>query len=99
MGYLFKKCIKMKNKTFDFFLKKHSLLETEEEKHNLLKDFMLSLSFDELMAWTQYLSDNIDAQIEKNIKEGLTEEDKEFYRQQFAKFDIVVEQIQRKKAA
>jgi hypothetical protein len=49
--------------------------------------------------WNNFLSDNIDVLIQKNIKEGLTKEDKEFYRQQFARFANLSEQIQKKAMA
>ena len=75
-------------------VKKYQLAETDEEKHLLLKNHMLSMSFEELMDWNIFLSDNIDVLIHKNIKDGLTNEDKEFYRQQFARFDGLMEQSQ-----
>jgi hypothetical protein len=72
---------------------------TTDEKHLLLKNYMLSLSFEELLDWNNYLSDNIDALIQKNIAQGLTEADKAFYHQQFARFDNLAEHINRKAAA
>ena len=80
------------------FVKKYQCAVTDEEKHLLLKNHMLSMSFEELMDWQIFLSDNIDLQIQKNIKDGLTNEDKEFYRQQFARFDSLLGQGQAKVA-
>lgn len=81
------------------FVKKYILAKTDEEKHLLLKNHMLSMSFEELMDWNNFLSDNIDVLIAKNIKDGLTSADKEFYRQQFARFDNLMAQSQLKVAA
>ena len=89
----------MKKVNHNAFVKKYQAAETAEGKQQLLKNFMLSLSFEELLDWNNFLSDNIDVLIQKNIKEGLTKEDKEFYRQQFARFDSLSEQIQQKAVA
>ena len=88
----------MKKINHSTFFKKYQSVKTIDEKQSLLKDYMLSLSFEELLEWNNYLSDNIDALIHKNIEQGLTEEDKEFYRQQFARFDNLVEKIPRNAA-
>jgi hypothetical protein len=89
----------MKQTNFDNFVKKYHSVETSEGKHILLKNFMLSMSFEELLDWNNFLSDNIDVLIQKNINEGLTQEDKEFYRQQFARFDKLSEQMSQKAVA
>lgn len=89
----------MKKLNNNAFVTKYQLADTAEEKHLLLKNYMLSMSFEELMDWNNFLSDNIDVLIAKNIKDGLTNEDKEFYRQQFARFDNLMEQSQLKVAA
>jgi hypothetical protein len=89
----------MDRNTFDNFFDHYMSLHSEDEQLNFQKDFMLSLSFEELKDWTNYLSDSIDAQIQKNLEKGLTEEDKEMYLRQFARFDTIVEQLQLKKAA
>jgi hypothetical protein len=89
----------MKKVNHNAFVTKYQAAETAEDKQQLLKNFMLSLSFEELLDWNNFLSDNIDVLIQKNIKEGLTKEDKEFYRQQFARFDNLSEQIQQKAMA
>lgn len=81
------------------FVKIYQLAETAEKKELLLKNYMLSMSFAELMDWNNFLSDNIDVLIKKNIEAGVTEDDKEFYRQQFARFDNLMEQSQLKAAA
>ena len=88
----------MKKINHNTFFKKYQLAKTIDEKQILLKNYMLSLSFEELLDWNNYLSDNIDVLIHKNIEQGLTEEDKEFYRQQFARFDNLVEKIPRNAA-
>ena len=88
----------MKKINHNTFFKKYQLAKTIDEKQILLKNYMLSLSFEELLDWNNYLSDNIDVLIHKNIEQGLTEEDKEFYRQQFARFDNLMEQIPHKAA-
>lgn len=88
----------MKKINHSTFFEKYQSANTLDEKRSLLKNYMLSLSFEELLDWNNYLSDNIDILIHKNIEQGLTEEDKEFYRQQFARFDNLLEQIPHKAA-
>lgn len=89
----------MKKISHNDFVKKYQGAETPDKKELLLKNYMLSMSFEELMDWNNFLSDNIDVLIHKNIETGLTEDDKEFYRQQFARFDNLMEQSSRKAAA
>jgi uncharacterized protein YpiB (UPF0302 family) len=89
----------MDREIFDAYFEKYCSLKSEDEQLNFQKDFMLSLSFEELKAWTQYLSDDIDAQIQKNLKQGLTEEDKDMYIRFFDRVDSIVEQLHLKKAA
>lgn len=81
------------------FVEQYQLAATADAKHLLLKDYMLSMSFEELMDWNNFLSDNIDVLIHKNIQTGLTEDDKDFYRQQFARFDNLMAQSAQKAAA
>ena len=82
----------MKKVSHSAFVEKYKLVGTADAKHQLLKNYMLSMSFEELMDWNNFLSDNIDVLIHKNIETGVTEEDKEFYRQQFARFDNLMQQ-------
>ena len=89
----------MKKINHNAFVRKYQRAETADNKHQLLKDFMLSMSFEELMDWNNFLSDNIDVLIHKNIETGVTEEDKAFYRQQFARFDNLMAQSAQKAAA
>ena len=89
----------MKKTNHDAFVEEYQHAETAEEKHQLLKNFMLSMSFEELMDWNNFLSDNIDILINKNIQAGLTIDDKEFYRQQFARFDSLMTTQNSHKAA
>ena len=88
----------MKKINHNTFFKKYQSAKTTDEKQGLLKNYMLSLSFEELLDWNTFLSDNIDVLLHKNIEQGLTDEDKEFYRQQFARFDNLIEQIPHKAA-
>ena len=86
----------MKKINHNTFFKKYQSAKTTDEKQGLLKNYMLSLSFEELLDWNTFLSDNIDVLLHKNIEQGLTDEDKEFYRHQFARFDNLIEQIPHK---
>ena len=89
----------MKKLSHSAFVEQYQLTATADAKHLLLKNYMLSMSFEELMDWNNFLSDNIDVLIHKNIETGVTEEDKAFYRQQFARFDNLMAQSARKAAA
>jgi hypothetical protein len=89
----------MKKINYSNFVKKYHAVATSDEKQMLLKDFMLSMSFEELLDWNNFLSDNLDVLIQKNINEGLTQDDKDFYRQQFARFDTLSEEMRQKAVA
>jgi hypothetical protein len=89
----------MKKKDYHSFYMEYITVKSDEKQHIMLRDFMLSLSFEELKGWTDYLFEGIDKQINKSIRQGLTEEDRAFYEKHFAQFDRLSEQIQLKKAA
>jgi hypothetical protein len=44
-------------------------------EYALLKDFTLSLSLDELLAWNDFIGEKLSKGIRESIKKGLTEED------------------------
>jgi hypothetical protein len=74
---------------FEAFYNKHAKAETETVQYALLKDFTLSLSLDELLAWNEFIDSKWQKSINESIKKGLTEEDHVWFKQQFAKFDTL----------
>jgi hypothetical protein len=67
----------MSNKKFEDFYTFYTAVEKEEDLLPLLKDFMFSCSFDELMAWNQYLSKQSALFWESVEKQGLADDHKE----------------------
>ena len=74
---------------FEAFYNKYAKAETEAAQYALLKDFTLSLSLDELLAWNSFLDAKWQKSINETLKKGLTEEDKAWFKNQFAKFDAL----------
>jgi hypothetical protein len=79
--------MKISKSKFRSFYALYDKAKTEPEQYALLKDFTLSLSLDELLAWTDFADKKWTKQFNKTIKKGLTQEDKLWFEQQFAKFD------------
>jgi hypothetical protein len=74
---------------FEAFYNKYNKAETEAVQYALLKDFTLSLSLDELLAWNNFVDAKWQKSIDETLKKGLTAEDKAWFKQQFAKFDAL----------
>ena len=70
-------------KNHDFFVEKLFNIESEEERYRVLKDYMLSLSFEELMAWNKSNFEEIHA----HLKQGITPEERDRLLAQLTKFD------------
>jgi hypothetical protein len=90
-------------KKFEAFYKKYAQTETEVEQYELMKDFTLSLSLDELLVWNNFIDEKLQKSIQITLKKGLTEDDNVWFKQQFAKFDaletILKPNIAQRKAA
>lgn len=88
---------------FKAFYKKYAQTETEAEQYELMKDFTLRLSLDELLAWNNFIDEKLQTSIQIILKKGLTEYDNVWLRQQFAKFNaletILKPNIAQRKAA
>ena len=83
-------------KNHNLFIEKIFNIEDQEERYRLLKEYMLSLNFEELMAWTK--SDF--AQLNANLDKGITQEEREKLIAQLSKFDeLQVVHSWQKKAA
>ena len=79
----------MKLQQFEAFHKKYAQAETEAAQYALLKDFTLNLSLDELLAWNDFVDAKWQKSMDVTLKNGLTEDDKFWFKQQFAKFDAL----------
>jgi hypothetical protein len=89
----------MKNKEFDKLWKKFSEAKTEETQYEIMKEFMFSSSLEDLLAWNRFLGEKGDKMWAEYRKTGLSEEDKAFYKEQFARFDDLVAKLNLSKAA
>ena len=65
------------------FIIKLFVTDSKEERYRLLKDYMLSLNFEELMSWTKSNFEQLNASLDK----GITEEEREKIIAQLKKFD------------
>ncbi len=80
----------------NLFIEKLFKIEDLEERYRLLKEYMLGLNFEELIAWTK--SDF--AQLNANLDKGITQEEREKLIAQLSKFDdLQAIYMLRKKAA
>ena len=80
---------KMRIKKFESFYKTYALAETVETQYILLKDFTLSLSLDELLAWNDFIYAKWQKSFDKLLEKGLTDEDRAWFADQFAEFDAL----------
>ena len=78
----------MKQK-FEVLYKEYCALETEAMQYAWLKDFTLGCSLEELLAWNDFIGEKLKRGTNEAIKNGLTEDDKLWFKQQFAKFDAL----------
>ena len=92
----------MKQK-FEVLYKEYCELETETAQYAWLKDFTLSLPLSDLLAWNNFIGEKLRKGTDEAIKDGLTEDDKLWFKQQFAKFDdleaIIRPNAEQRKAA
>ena len=70
-------------KNHDIFVEKLFTIESEEERYRVLKDYMLTLNLEELMAWTKSDFEEIHA----HLKQGITREERDRLLAQLTKFD------------
>ena len=83
-------------KNHNSFVEKLFTIESEEERYRLLKEYMLTLNLEELMAWTK--SDF--AQLNASLDKGITESEREKLVAQINKFEALQSvQMLRSKAA
>ncbi len=89
----------MEAKKFDKIWKKFSEAQTEEEQYAIMKEFMFGATLDELLEWNYYLGGKSLKTWAEHRKTGLSEEDKAFYKEQFAKFDDLEAELKLGEAA
>jgi hypothetical protein len=89
----------MNDNKFDELWQIYSDTSSEEEQYALMKEFMLSSSLEDLLAWNRFLAEKGDKMWTEHRKAGLSDSDKEWYKAQFAQFDDLISQIQMKRAA
>ena len=89
----------MEKKEFDKLWNKFSEAKTEEAQYAIMKEFMFNSSLEDLLAWNHYLGDKGRKMWAEYRKTGLSEEDKAFYKEQFAKFDELEATLKLRRAA
>lgn len=89
----------MKNTELKKLWQKYAKAASEEEQYAIMKEFMFNASFEDFLAWNHYLGEKANKIWIDNQKTGLSDEDKAWYKEQFAKFDKLEEQIKLGKAA
>ena len=73
-------------KNHNQFIEKLFKIESEEERYRSLKEYMLSLNLEELMAWTK--SDF--KQLNDSLDKGITDEKRDKLLVQLNKFDNMI---------
>ena len=89
----------MKNVKFDKLWQQYSKAESEEAQYAIMKNFMQSASLEDLLAWNRYLAEKGNVIWAEHRQSGLSEADKEWYKNQFAQFDDLEKQIKGRKMA
>ena len=89
----------MKNKKFELFWQKYQQEDSNENRIAMMREFMLSSTFDELLAWNNYLSEMSQKSLQNIVNQGLTDEDRLFFKEQFDKFDDLAAHIKARKVA
>jgi hypothetical protein len=89
----------MKNKKFESLWKVYRETKSAEDRLSIMKDFMLNSNLEELMAWNNYLGDMLEKSLKELVAKGLTDEDRAFFEEQFAKFDGLEAELKVRKAA
>ncbi len=89
----------MKNKKFELFWQKYQQEDSNENRIAMMREFMLGSTFDDLLSWNNYLSEMSQKSLQKIVAQGLTEEDRSFFKEQFAKFDDLEVQLKARKVA
>ena len=89
----------MEKKNHKAFVERLWQLKTKAQQHAALKDYMLSLSFDELIEWNAQNFDESQKSIDALLKKGVTDDDRTWFGEQFAKFDDLERTIRGNAAA
>ena len=89
----------MKNKKFELLWAKYQETESAEIRLTMMREFMMDSSFEELIAWNDYLAEMSQKSLKKIVADGLSDEDRTFFKEQFAKFNDLEAQIKARKAA
>ena len=89
----------MKNKKLKLFWEKYQQADSNDSRLMMMREFMLGSTFDELMAWNNFLSEMSQKSLQNIVNQGLTDEDRSFFKEQFDKFDDLAAQIKGRKVA
>ena len=89
----------MKNQKFEQLWQTYANAQSEEEQYAIMKEFMFTSSFEDLIAWNDYLGEKGQRFWEEHRKTGLSKEDRAWYEAQFARFDDFEKQFNLGKAA
>ena len=89
----------MKNKKFELFWEKYQQADSNDSRLMMMREFMLGSTFDELMAWNNFLSEMSQKSLQNIVNQGLTDEDRLFFKEQFDKFDDLAAHIKARKVA
>lgn len=83
----------MKNKDLTALWQKYTEAESENAQMEIMKIFMLEATLEDLLAWNRFLAAKGEKTWAKHRKQGLTQEQKIWYQQQFEQFDDLEKKI------
>jgi phage regulator Rha-like protein len=89
----------MENKKFELLWKDYQEANSDESRLEMMREFMMGSSFEELMAWNEYLGEMQQKALKELVAKGLTDEDRAFFKEQFAKFDGLEAELKVRKTA
>lgn len=89
----------MENKKFKSLWEAYQKADSDECRLEMMREFMMGSSFDELMAWNEYLGEMQQKALKELVAKGLTDEDRAFFKEQFAKFDGLEAEVKARKTA
>jgi hypothetical protein len=90
---------KIKNEKFELLWNNYQKAGSDQIRLEMMREFMMASNFEELMAWNEYLDEMSKKSLKKIVAKGLTDDDRAFFKEQFAKFDELEAVIKARKAA
>jgi hypothetical protein len=90
---------KMKNEKFELLWSAYQKAGSDQIRLEMMREFMMGSNFEELMAWNEYLGEMSQKSLKKIVAKGVTDDDRAYFKEQFAKIDDLEAVLKARKAA